>query len=540
MRPEGKAISLDELAWFLQANWMTEVARFDDDPILAPILNTVLDAVVVMTPEGAIAGWNQVAEETFGWAWPEVRGRALSDVIVPLQYREAHREGLKRLEQGGEPHVIDRRIEITGLHKDGREFPIELSITRATNSSGAVFVGFIRNITERRLAEAKIVRQALESRLMFDIASMAAESESLESALQRALEAICQITAWPVGHAFVVPPGNLNLLHSTGVWVENEEGAAARLKEATASMTFVSGLGLPGRVLQSGEPLWVTDTQAEDNFPRKGLGFRGAFAFPLKAEGRTVAVLEFFSEAQAPPEPGMLLTVRAIGEQVGRVFERKRTHDHRNLLLHELNHRVKNILSVVQAVAQQTFRRSESIEEASEVLRGRFMAIARAQDALVSQNAGGATLADVIKGALDGSGVSLDNVTLNGPDLHVSHTNAVTVSLAIHELCTNAYKYGALSVEGGRVDIRWELGDISGAKPFLFEWRETGGPTVSPPRRKGFGSSLLERGLAAQLGGEISLDYDPAGVVCTFSAPLPGNLESSTHRPSADGSRGDA
>lgn len=504
---------------------MTELGNFEEDPVLKPILNTVLDAVVIMTPEGAIAGWNQVAEETFGWSWSEVRDRALSDVIVPLQHREAHREGLKRLEQGGEPHVINRRIEITSLHKDGREFPIELSITRAASSTGSVFVGFIRDITERRQAEAQIVRQALESRLMFDIASMAAESDSLDSALKKALEAICQITAWPVGHAFVVPPGNLNLLHSSGVWVENEEGAAALLKKATESITFVSGVGLPGRVLQSGEPLWITDTQDDDNFPRKGLGFRGAFGFPLKAEGRTVAVLEFFSEAQAPPEPEMLLTVRAIGEQVGRVFERKRTHDHRSLLLHELNHRVKNILSVVQAVAQQTFRRSKTVDEASQALRGRLMAISKAQDALVAQNAGGAPLADVIKGALDGSGVSLDNISLNGPDLHVSHSNAVTVSLAIHELCTNAYKYGALSAEGGRVDIRWELGDNSGDKPFFFEWREIGGPTVSQPERKGFGSSLLERGLAAQLGGEISLDYDPAGLVCTFSAPLPGNSE---------------
>lgn len=527
MTAPRKTILLDGPGREAQTRWMTETARFDVDPVLTPILSTVLDAVVVMTPEGEITGWNQIAEDTFGWSWLEVRGRPLGEMIVPLQHRDAHREGLKRLERGGEPHVINRRIEITGLHRNGREFPIELSITRAPSSTGSVFIGFIRDITERRQAEAQIIRQALESQLMFDIASMAAESDSFERALQKALEAICKITGWPVGHAFVVPPGNPNLLHSSGIWVENEKGAAALLKDATDSISFVPGLGLPGRVLQSGEPLWITDTLTEDNFPRKGLGFRGAFGFPLKTEGRIVAVLEFFTEAQAPPEPEVLLTVRAIGEQVGRVFERKRTHDHRSLLLHELNHRVKNILSVVQAVAQQTFRRSKTVDEASEVLRGRLIAIAKAQDILVAQNAGGAPLADVIKGALDGSGVSLDNISLNGPDLHVSHTNAVTVSLAIHELCTNAYKYGALSAEGGRVNIRWELRENSGDKLFFFEWREVGGPPVCQPKHKGFGSSLLERGLAAQLGGQILLDYDPAGVVCTFSAPLPRNSEAS-------------
>jgi PAS domain S-box-containing protein len=501
---------------------MPETARFDVDPALAPILGTVLDAVVVMTPDGVIAGWNRVAEATFGWSWEEVRGRSLGDVIVPPQHRKAHQEGLQRLGRGGEPHVINRRIEITALDKDGREMPIELSITRAPSSTGSVFVGFIRDISERRQAEAQIERQALESRLMFEIASMAAESDSYEAALRKALESICQITGWPVGHAFVVPPGNPNLLHSSGVWVESKNGVAAQLRAATNAITFTPGLGLPGRILQSGEPLWIADTQAENNFPRKGLGFRGAFGFPLKAEGRTVAILEFFSEAEAPPEPEILLTVRAIGEQVGRVFERMRTHDHRNLLLHELNHRVKNILSVVQAVAQQTFRRSKTVEEAAEALRGRFMAIAKAQDALVSQNAGGAPLSDIIKGALDGSGVPLDRVSLAGPDLEVSPGNAVTVSLAIHELCTNAFKYGSLSVEGGAVNIRWELGNNADGKPFFFEWREVGGPRVEQPDHKGFGTSLLERGLAAQLGGQISLDYDPAGVVCTFTAPLPG------------------
>lgn len=504
---------------------MTSDISFDADPILAPILSTVLDAVVIMTKDGVIADWNRVAEETFGWSQAEVCGQSLGDVIVPEHHRQAHREGLRRIERGGEPHVINRRIEITALHRDGREIPIELSITRAPSSKGPVFVGFVRDISERRHAQAQVERQALESRLMFEIASMAAESDSYEEALEKALQSICQITEWPVGHAFVVPPGNPNVLRSSGVWIENVEGASARLQAATAAVAFTPGVGLPGRILQSGEPLWIADTQAEDNFPRKGLGFRGAFGFPLKAKGRPVAILEFFTEAEAPPESETLLTVRAIGEQVGRVFERVQTQDHRNLLLHELNHRVKNILSVVHAVAQQTFRRSATVDEASDALLGRFMAIAKAQDALVSQNAGGASIKDIIEGALDGSGVSRERVNLSGPDLHVSSHNSVTVSLAIHELCTNAFKYGALSVDSGRVNIRWELGDSSGGKPFYFEWREVGGPPVKKPDHKGFGSSLLERGLAAQLGGQISLDYDPAGVVCTFTAPLPGTSE---------------
>jgi two-component sensor histidine kinase len=213
-----------------------------------------------------------------------------------------------------------------------------------------------------------------------------------------------------------------------------------------------------------------------------------------------------------------MLTVRALGEQVGRVFERKRTQDYQSLLLAELNHRVKNILSVVQAIAGQTFRRATSVEDAYSVFTNRIVAVAQAQDILVSQSAQGATLAQIIQGALDGSGVSPDRVTLAGPDITVSSRNATTISLAIHELCTNAFKYGSLSVDDGSVSVTWGP-DASGTR-FLFEWREMGGPPVTPPSKKGFGSSLLERGLAAELGGQITLDYHPDGVVCRYAGPL--------------------
>lgn len=502
-----------------QIRSMTASTRFDVDPAIAPILATALDAVAVMTPEGVIAGWNEVAERTFGWSWAEVQGQCLGEMMVPVQHREAHQKGLERLAAGGKPHVINRRIEITALRRDGMEIPIELSITVAPGSNGPVFIGFLRDISDRRQAEAQIERQALESRLMFELSSMAAESDSFDDAIRKALEAICAITGWPVGHAFVVPTGYQNVLRSTAIWVEAEEGMATSLREATEMHTFGPGVGLPGRILVSGEPQWITDTASEENFPRKNRGFRGAFGFPLKQDGRVIAILEFFSASPAPPETTLMLTVRALGEQVGRVFERKRTQDQQGLLLHELNHRVKNILSVVQAIAQQTFRRATTLEDAVEMFRGRLMAVAHAQDVLVSQNVAGATLGEIIQGALIGSGVALDRVLTAGPEIRVSSRNAVIISLAVHELCTNAFKYGALSNDEGTVFVEWGL-DLTAHK-FQFEWREVGGPTVTPPARKGFGSSLLERGLAGELGGEITLDYAPAGLACRFTGSLP-------------------
>lgn len=280
---------------------MSTGADFAVHPSLAPILDTVLDAVVLMSADGEICGWNGVAETVFGWASHEANGRQLADLIVPEEHRAAHAEGLRRMARGAQPRVLNRRIEITALCRDGSEIPIELSITTASTGNDTVFVGFIRDIAERREAEVRIARQALETRLMFEIANMAAESDSFEGALAKALEAICEITGWPVGHAFLVAPTNPKVLISSGVWHEAEPGMADALRRITGEIVFGPGIGMPGQIFESGEPLWVSDTEAATNFPRKGHGFRGAFGFPLQRDGKLIAILEFLSRTAAPP-----------------------------------------------------------------------------------------------------------------------------------------------------------------------------------------------------------------------------------------------
>ncbi|MGN3974424.1 sensor histidine kinase [Tsuneonella sp. SYSU-LHT278] len=489
------------------------------DPALEGVLATALDAVVVMTADGRIAGWNGVAEDTFGWSSDEVRGFSLAELIVPPQHRAAHRRGMQRLAEGGEPRVLDRRIEITALHRDGHELPVELSITTAPGPDGEIFVGFIRDISDRHEAARSVEREAVRNRLMFEVASMAADSDSFEDALRRALGAICQITGWPVGHAFVVSHDNQQDIRSSDVWFETQPGIAAEIRRRTEELTFRPGFGLPGTVLQTRKAQWVSDTSADRNFFRKDAGFRGAFAFPLKGEGRIIAILEFFSQDPVPPDESILLTVQALGEQAGRVFERLRTRDHEKLLLHELNHRVKNILAVVHAVAQQTFRSAKSLEDARAVLAGRLVSISKAQDILFQQTTRGAVLGDIIEGALAGTGIDSEKTTLSGPAVTVSPRHAVTISLAIHELATNALKYGAFSTNEGRVSIEW--GYDADRENFRFSWCESGGPAVATPTRKGFGTRMIERGLASDLGGEIVLDYRPEGLCCTFRGPIP-------------------
>jgi PAS domain S-box-containing protein len=166
---------------------------------LQPVLDTVLDAVVVMRRDGTIAAWNGVAEATFGWSASEALDRQMGDLIIPHQHRAGHSDGLQRYNDTGVERVLNRRIEISAIDKNGREFPVELSITTALAAGDMVFVGFLRDITRRRDAEARLERQAREAQLLFDVTRLAAETDSFEEALRACLRAICSITAWPVG-----------------------------------------------------------------------------------------------------------------------------------------------------------------------------------------------------------------------------------------------------------------------------------------------------------------------------------------------------
>ena len=492
------------------------------DGVFGPVLETVLDAVIVINMDGTIVGWNAVAHATFGWTGEEAVGQSLERLIVPPIHRQAHRTGLFRVAGGGEAHVLGKRIEISAVCKDGREIPVELAISRTRIDDETYYFGFLRDISARREAEARLERQALETQMLFEVSTMAAEADSYERALETTLRAICRVSGWPIGHAFIVPELEHRLV-SAGIWIEDAPGRSDTIRTATENTAFFRGIGLPGRIWQDGEPIWVADTDAEANFPRKGTGFRGAFGFPLHTNGRTVAILEFFSDTPTPPDPELLLTIRTLGDQLGRVIERKRTEERQRLLLDELNHRVKNTLSVVQGIAHQTFRSAASMDQAHAILTGRLNAVAKAHELLAADRWSKASMVEIIESAIGGCGAPRERFDITGRDFNVSPVTAVNVALAIHELCTNAFKYGALSNDAGRVAISWTA--TGGAAPsFSFEWRESGGPSVVPPIRKGFGSNLLQRGLGGDLGGEVKLEFAPEGLTFRFMATLPPHL----------------
>jgi PAS domain S-box-containing protein len=202
------------------------------------------------------------------------------------------------------------------------------------------------------------------------------------------------------------------------------------------------------------------------------------------------------------------------------ISERKRAESQRELLLAELNHRVKNTLAVVQGIAHQTFKRTDASPEARRAFEGRLAALAAAHNLLTRANWEQASLEHLTAEALQVRAVNEQRLSFAGPRVHLQPKQALAVAMALHELCTNAIKYGALSNESGSVAFEWRRSD--GPAPRLtMVWREQGGPAVSPPARRGFGSRMIERALAQDLRGEVTMEFRPEGFVCTIDAPLP-------------------
>jgi PAS domain S-box-containing protein len=202
------------------------------------------------------------------------------------------------------------------------------------------------------------------------------------------------------------------------------------------------------------------------------------------------------------------------------ISERKRAEERQQLLVNELNHRVKNTLATVQSIASQTLRNAATPEDAQDAIESRLIALSRAHDVLTRENWEGASLYEVVAQALEPySDRAEDRLHLSGAHVRLAPRTALALAMAVQELATNAVKYGALSNPEGSIAISWRV--APGAPAMLhLRWEESGGPPVEPPARRGFGSRLIERSLAHELEGSVRIDFARTGVVCTVDAPL--------------------
>ena len=282
------------------------------------IIETALDAVVVMDVQGRIIDWNSQAHAIFGWTRDEILGQQLSTTIIPPQYREAHERGVRHFLATGEGPVLNTRIEITAAHRTGREFPIELTISPVRRGNALTFSAFIRDITERKRAE---IRQATQ----FAVSRTLAESATLDDATAPLLESFCTMMGWQLAAIWLVDRYS-NTLKCKAIWHAPSVNAAAFM-EACRTMSFTAGVGLPGRVWSTAEAAWISDVLTDPNFPRAQVaseaGLRGALGFIIRGRENIHGVVEIFNREVCEPENELLQMMMDIGIKLGQFVERQ-------------------------------------------------------------------------------------------------------------------------------------------------------------------------------------------------------------------------
>jgi two-component sensor histidine kinase len=272
----------------------------------------------------------------------------------------------------------------------------------------------------------------------------------------------------------------------------------------------------PWQINPSGpEPITVKDILTSDVADELKVavveeGIRGLAFIPLIADGRLIGKFMTYYNTPHEFENDEINLATTIASQVAFGIERKRAQGVEKTLMNELQHRTNNLLTVVQAVAHQSLRERASLEEGRSIFENRLQALAKANRQLANANWSGLKLADLIRQELEPFAT---RVHLQGPQLILGPQQAQNFSLAIHELATNAVKYGALSNPNGSVQLSWE---VDGANNELkFRWEEIGGPAVVTPQKQGFGTSLIK-----SMFSQLDIAYPPTGFRCEVTAPL--------------------
>jgi PAS domain S-box-containing protein len=447
----------------------------DSEALKGAIVAAALDCIITVTEDSRVIEWNPAAERTFGYAREAALGRDLADLIIPPELRERHRRGMARYLITGQGPVLGRRVELEAQRADGARFPAELTITAIDLAGRPHFTAYLRDLTDRRRAEAALRENEQRLRATYE-------------------------------HAFV------------GIGEVDRSGRFLRVNEQLCAITGFSQEELLGQTF------WGV-THPEDReadlaqFARQMLGKLDTYVLEKRyrhKDGHSVWVEVAASRVDdAAGQP--LYGIRVVRD----ISERRKAEEHRELLIHELNHRVKNTLATVQSIATQTLRSSNSSQEARTILESRLLALSRAHDVLTRENWEGADLHEIIGDASKPYQSDCQGrIHWQGPKVRLVPRMALALSLALHELATNAAKYGALSNATGEVHVTWLVDHTSRPSRLLLRWAETGGPAVEPPSRTGFGTRLVQRSLAHDLNGTVRIEYAPAGFVCSVEAPL--------------------
>ncbi|MFC3100824.1 PAS domain S-box protein [Altererythrobacter lauratis] len=431
--------------------------------LYAALVASCDDAIVAKDTDGVVLSWNPAAERLFGWSAAEIVGQSIRRLIP--QDRQHEEDEILAMIRSGEK--VGQRLT-RRLHRDGHLVDVWVSVSPVHNAAGQI-VGaskiardagnYLRN--QRELREAKERFEALADNIA-PMAWIVAPDGKVEWYSQRWYD----FTG--TDYDYMTTHGADGILHP-----DHAERVRAHFRAC----------------LESGQD-W------EDTFPLR----------------RRDGVWRWFLSRAKPmrDEDGRVL--RWFGTNSD-ITEQREQAEQIRLLLMEVNHRSKNMLTTIQALLRR------SVEEDEEFVRRfqqRIQCLAVNQDILVRREWREVPLDELVELQLEFAADAAGKVVAEGPDIAINPRAAETLGMALHELATNSLKYGALSADGGEVDVRWHVQEGT----FVLRWSESGGPPVAKPARKGFGTRLICEVPQRALGGSAAIDYDPRGIVWELAVPL--------------------
>lgn len=430
------------------------------------IFNSAIDyAIVVMDQAGRITDWNEGATRILGWTPEEILGRDLG-LFFTAEDRAA---GIPQREMD-DALALGRGIdERWHLRRDGERFWANGEMMTLRDESGRA-IGFVKVLRDR--TEARLIQEQLARK---------------DERLQMALSASGSVGLWDWMVDSDLLHGDDNFARLYGL---DPVATAKGLTEEQYQEHVVSeDVGALRRSIRA------VFERGEDFLVEYRLAIPGEALRWVECKGRMVA-------------DGDGRFTRFSGTAVD-VTSRKTAEEQKQLLMQELSHRMKNTFAMVQAVVFQTMRGMDP--EVVDTLQNRLAALSRAHEVLLQESWAATTITDLLDRVL-GREAEGDRVELDGPEFEVKADAALSLSLLLHELATNATKYGALSVDGGRVRVRWRFE----GECFLLRWTEQGGPPAQAPSRKGFGSKLIAMGICG--ARNAALNYTEAGLDAAFEA----------------------
>jgi PAS domain S-box-containing protein len=429
--------------------------------LLAAIVASSSDAILSKTLDGRITSWNAATEELFGYRAVEIIGQSIR-LLIPAERQAEEDAILERIAAGERVE----NYETVRLHKDGRRLDVLVTISPVRDANG-VIVGaskIIRDISERKRAE---------------------ESAALLSAI--------------VASSF------------DGIVSKSLDGTVTSWNRAAEQLFGYSAQDMIGQPIRR---LIPADRQFEEDDILRRI-----------ARGETVACFETVRLHRSGRPIEVSVTVSPVRDVQGTVIgaskivrdisDRRRAEEQIRTLVAEVHHRTKNLLGLVQAIARQTA--AAPAEDFLESFSARLKALAANQDLLVRNDFGGIDMADLVAAQLAPfADVAAARIEANGPPVRLTPTAAQQIGMALHELMTNAAKYGALSSAAGRAVIDWQCEE----EVFAMNWTEYDGPDGRRPARTGFGTRLLTTLVPASMGGTGVLEFAPGGPSWRFRSPV--------------------